>query len=178
MQERDAGATHENVTALEAQVNAPAVALVALYHPDGRAINVPEAAVEPLVRDGWSRESNDIPELANQLALLFDSAKGAVAAYAEDAAHATTLTVGVESATFVAEHAMDDLVVAWGRLHRAVHTRLPIEQVHGGVAMRVTKDDPWNKAGDVIQVDESQVDAYTRDRGYELVGQEGTTNAG
>ncbi len=127
--------------------------LVALYHSDGRALFVPEDQADTWIREGFSRERHDIGELSTQTALLFDSAKGAVAAYADEASKNATLTKGDTSNMYVAEHAMADLTETWGRLHRAIHAQKGVAQ---GEAVAVTH----HETGETVHVDPNQRDLY------------------
>lgn len=139
------------VTPASAVADAPV--LTALYHSDGRALFVPEEQAEAWIREGFSRERHDIGELAGQVALLFPSAAGAVAAYADEAQQNATVTKGDTANMYVAEHAMADLVETWGRLHRAIHAQKGVTQ---GEAVEVTH----YASGETVSVDPTQRDFY------------------
>lgn len=139
------------VTPASAVADAPV--LTALYHSDGRALFVPEDQADVWIREGFSRERHDISELSTQTALLFDSAKGAVAAYADEASKNAVLTKGDTSNMYVAEHAMADLTETWGRLHRAIHAQKGVAQ---GEAVEVTH----YESGEAVSVDPTQRDFY------------------
>lgn len=118
-----ARSTVRHDAAADAAVNAARTET--LYDLDGDPIAVPGDRVEKFLRQGYTREHQDVPTLASEVAALSKALPETWRAYVDACAAAGSVD---NAAQDTARAALDELATACNRLHLALHRAYPSSQ--------------------------------------------------